>query len=176
MMKKILFILVVLIISNICASAQLPSTIFGCTFDKSTSSNVKQQLSRIGFEPTVNPNGSLFFSFLNSSHPNIDDTTPKLFGTWWQCCLFSFSNEVLSDVHLQNLYKNIKFAEDDYNSINDYLKNNYSKYFWKSGSSSSKQGYKEIKAVYYNSGNLYFKLLYGETKGEPFVALQAYYR
>ncbi len=175
-MKKILFIFIVSIITSLYASAKLPNTILDCTFDKSTSSNVKQSLNRFGFEPIVNPNGSLFYSFINTSHPNIDDTTPKLFGTWWQGCLFMFSNGVLSDILLQNEYVNINFAEDYYNIVNDFFQKNYSKYYWKPIIPSTKQGYKEIKGVYYNSDNLYFKLFYGESDGKPFVTLQAYYR
>lgn len=174
-MKKILIIFLSLYFSFLSATAQLPGTILDCTFGKSTTSSVKQQIANIGFESEVNPNGTIFSSFINSNHP-IGDSTPKVCGTWWAGSLFSFSGGVLSDIRLQNTYKNMDFAKTYYDIVRNYLNNNFAKYFWEASAPISKPGYKEIEGVYYNSDNLYYKLFYGESNGTPFLTLHIYYR
>lgn len=162
--------------TSICAFAQLPKTIFNCTFAKSTPTYVMNNFKQKGFEPNCNDEKTIFVSFINENHPNIDDYTPQFCGTWWHSCMVKFDDGVMNNFFFQNTYKNLDFAKTYYDIVYRYLQNNYSQYYWKSCSPITKVGYKEVEGVYYNSGQTYYKLFYGESNGTPFLILQMYYR
>ena len=173
-MNKI-FAFIFMCVSCVAAFAQLPTVFENCTLGKSTPTEVMRVFSQKGFNPQINDVGSIFVSIINAEHP-IDKSIHKYCGTWWQSCYFNFENGVTQQILLQNIYNDIRFAKIYYNIVNDYLKENHSRYYWKPISPVSKSGYSEIEGVYYNSGKTYFKLFYGESEGYPVVCLDMYYR
>ena len=139
----------------------IPTTFLNCTVGKSTKAEVISQLSSKGHNPFSNDSKGLFYSFINTSHPKIDDTTPKFCDTWWHTASFSFTgNNRLIEIYLDNVYISAEAAKRYYDIVKKYLYDNYRQSFWQYGQPVTTTNMIEKESVYYKSGDYYIKLSY----------------
>ena len=159
-------------------TSQLPSEILNCIMNQSTLQEVKDNFDKMGWYTEVEKDGSLFCSFTKNDK-SMEKNLPRFCNVSWTCaeCLFNAKGK-LSQIFLsQSFNQNYEnFIKLSFDIAKDFLEEHYGNTFWKKEGQIIVDDYIYDESLIFNSGNLYYKLAYGESLKNPFLLLHIYYK